>query len=196
MLHVIHCLRASVCGGLQTSIGETRSKRGTAATPTAAPPTAANPISVHTMVSTTSGRSAARVALVAAGYSLLGMVAAGCGGGGTVGSSTVDPGVATTSLSSVEFGRVADIYGTRTTGLGQTVELFRKDVLIGRDIRDERIPGTPSEGKTDAEVRYDFLSADADTLQPRVFLPREIGSAAFEQLFNDLDNDVSLVTPM
>lgn len=186
MLHVIHCLRTLVCGGSRAVNGEARSKRG-------AP---AHPNSVHTMASTTSGRSTARVALVASGFALFGVFTASCGSGGSVAPSGAGPAVATTSISSVEFGRIVDVYGIRTTSEGQTRDLVRKDVLVGRDIRDERVPGTSTEGKADSEIRYDFLSADADTLQPRIFIPREIGSAAFQQLFDDLDNEVSLVTPL
>lgn len=148
------------------------------------------------MASTTTGRSTARVALVASGHALLALVAAACGGGGSAtGGASVDP-VATAQLASVEYGRLADIYGLRTTGSSQVIELFQKDVLIGRDIRDERVPGTATESRTDAEVRFDFIGNDPDTLQPRLLIPREMGSAAFTQLFADLDDDVSLVTPM
>jgi len=157
-----------------------------------------NPISVHTMASNTTGLTKARAALRASGFVLFGLVSASCsgGGGGTTGDAGVGTPSSTNQVSSVEYGRLADIYGIRTTSDGQSVELFQKDVLIGREIRDERIAGTASEGKTDSEVRYDFLSSDPDTLQPRVFIPREIGSAAFDQLFSDLDRDVSLVTPL
>ncbi len=157
-----------------------------------------NPTSVHTMASINNGRSAVGAALRAFGLLSISVAMAGCSGGsgGTVGSAGPGSTTATTQVDSVEFGRLADVYGIRTTSEGQTVELVQKDVMIGRDIRDERISGTASENKTDSEVRYDFLSADPDTLQPRVFIPREIGSPAFQQLFDDLDNDVSLVTPM
>ena len=132
----------------------------------------------------------------ALGGALCGLVLSGCSGGGPVVDASSPTPTATNSLVSVDFGRIADVYGIRTTSEGQTIELVQKDVVIGRDIRDERVPGTATEGKTDAEVSYDFLSADPDTLQSRIFIPREIGSASFQSLLDALDDDTSLVTPM
>ncbi len=149
------------------------------------------------MASNMKGCWSARASVRTLGAVLFAFGAASCsGGGGTVGGASVGTPSATNQVESVDYGRVADIYGIRTTSAGQSIELFQRDVLIGRNIRDERISGTASEGKSDAEVRYDFLSADPDTLQPRVFIPREVGSVAFDQLFDDLDADSSLVTPM
>ena len=119
--------------------------------------------------------------LVVAGFALLG----GCssGGGG--------PGVGPTSgaeLVSVEYGRLVDVYGLSPSG---AVELYRKDVLIGSEIEDER---EPHEETPDASIRYDFQGTDPDTLQPRLLLPRELGTRAFAELYETLDDGLRSVT--
>jgi hypothetical protein len=59
------------------------------------------------------------------------------------------------------------VYGLQTTPEGSTRALYRKDVLVGPDIQDERATNST---KRDDEVLYDFLGADPDTLQPRLFI--------------------------
>ena len=136
-------------------------------------------------------RRLGRLALLVSGLLVLGSCS-GSGGGST---GTVGTG-ATRQLTDVSFGRLVDVYGLRTTAEGPTTELFRRDVLIGRDIRDQRVPGQATENLADAAVDYDFISADADTLQSRLFIPREIGSADFNRLFDALDDELGSVTPM
>jgi hypothetical protein len=113
------------------------------------------------------------------------------------GSGSADPtGAATTTqaeLQRVEFGRLVDVYGLQDSAGGSTIDLFRRDVLIGSDIRDER---TSSDNLTDAEITYDFIGADPDSLQPRLFIPRELGSAAFTTAFDALDDQLREVAPM
>ncbi|MEO6593583.1 MAG: hypothetical protein ABIP94_02390 [Planctomycetota bacterium] len=133
------------------------------------------------------------------GLSLLGLgslglaVASGCSkGGGGVGSAT--PGATTqAALERVEFGRLADVYGLRVTTEGASRELFRRDVLVGPNIRDER-PTTSN--LLDSEITYDFIAADPDTLQPRLFIPRDTTSPEFAAAFDALDNDLRQVAPM
>ncbi len=107
---------------------------------------------------------------------------------GGVTPTTVQP-----ELLRIEFGRLVDVYGLRVTAEGSTPELFRRDVLIGSDIRDER--GT-NEIKRDDEVLYDFIGADPDTLQPRLFIPRNMASEEFAAAFDDLDVELREVAPM
>jgi len=120
---------------------------------------------------------------------------AGCGGGGGTGvigeSGTVD--TVQPQLLRVEYGRLADVYGLQTTEQGTIRTLFRKDVLIGSNINDER-PSTST--LSDNEIRFDFFGSDPDTLQPRLFIPREIGSPSFNELFGLLDDELREVTAM
>lgn len=118
---------------------------------------------------------------------------AACGGGG--GGATTG-GVQTTSspqLQRVEFGRLVDVYGLQITPEGASIALYRRDVVIGGDIQDER----PSNSALrDDEIQYDFLAADPDTLQPRLLIPRDLNSAAFRDAFERLDDQLREVTPM
>src|SRR5262245_57846378 len=136
-------------------------------------------------------RRLGRLALLVSGLLTL----AGCSGSGG-GSTGVVGANSTKELINVQFGRLVDVYGLRTTPEGPIRDLFRKDVLIGHDIRDERVPGQVTENLADAAVDYDFISADADTLQSRLFIPREIGSTDFNRLFDALDDELGAVTPM
>lgn len=116
------------------------------------------------------------------------LFAVACSGGG--GDA---PGVGPASslrIAQVEYGRLVDVYGLRGTG---TIDLFRKDVLIGGNIQDERQPG---DNKRDDEILYDFISSDPDTLQPRLFIPRVLGSDEFESAFAALDDEVRVVAPL
>ncbi|MGE3172023.1 MAG: hypothetical protein AB7O97_05305 [Planctomycetota bacterium] len=120
----------------------------------------------------------------------------GSGGGGAPPPVGADPDGQTVTLQQVEFGRLADVYGLRTTAEGQIVELYRRDVLIGRDIQDERVPGTITEQRSDGEIRYDFIGSDPDSRQVRVLIPRELDSAAFTTLLERLDDEVRPVAPL
>ncbi|MFK7742942.1 MAG: hypothetical protein AB8H80_21700 [Planctomycetota bacterium] len=130
-----------------------------------------------------------------AGASLLAaaLVLGGCGGGGGgVGSST--PGATVQpELLSVEYGRLVDVYGLRMTPAGAVQDLFLKDVVIGGNIRDQR---PTSSTLSDSEILYDFFGADPDTLQPRLFIPRDLESQAFADAFEALDDELRTVSPM
>ena len=115
----------------------------------------------------------------------------GSGGGGTTAAAT--PSGAHPQLVRVDFGRLVDVYGLQPASEGSGIALYAKDVLVGPDIQDERQAG---ENKRDEEIRYDFLSADPDTLQGRLFIPRVIGTPAFQQLYDGLDDQVRFVTPL
>ncbi|MCA8967215.1 MAG: hypothetical protein KDC48_20210, partial [Planctomycetes bacterium] len=135
-----------------------------------------------------SSRRAATVAVLAAA---LAFPACSGSGGGSTGGAT--PGTAHAELQRIEFGRLADVYGYQVTPEGQSIALFARDVLIGPDIEDER--GT-NEVKRDDEILFDFIGSDPDTLQPRLFIPRDMTSNAFKTAFERLDDQVREVTPM
>jgi hypothetical protein len=115
----------------------------------------------------------------------------GSGGGGATGAAT--PSGAHAQLVRVDFGRLVDVYGLQPASEGSGIALYAKDVLVGPDIQDERQAG---ENKRDEEIRYDFLSADPDTLQGRLFIPRVIGTPAFQELYDGLDDQVRFITPL
>lgn len=127
------------------------------------------------------------------GLALLATFAAGCSKGRAVDPVTGQVTPAQAELQRVEFGRLADVYGLQTGAAGSTIELYRRDVMIGGNIQDQRGPG---DNLSDAEITYDFLSADPDTLQPHLFIPREIGSADFNAAFDALDDEVREIAPM
>ncbi len=136
----------------------------------------------------------ASVRVVARGLVLLlAVIAAACNGsGGSLGpTGQVTTGQA--ELQRVEFGRLVDVYGLQSGAGGSTIELFRHDVLIGSNIRDER---TSNQTLSDAEIVYDFIGADPDSLQPRLFITRDISSAEFKAAFDALDDELREVTPM
>jgi hypothetical protein len=119
---------------------------------------------------------------------------AACGGGGGGGSSgTGSASSGQADLQRIEFGRLVDVYGLQVTAQGSDQVLFQKDVLIGPDIEDQRSAG---DTLRDDEILYDFFGADPDTLQPRLFIPRDVTSAAFKSAFDALDDRVREVSPM
>lgn len=109
------------------------------------------------------------------------------GGGGDNGD-TVHP-----ELLRVEYGRLVDVYGLRITTEGSSIELVQADALIGPNITDER---ESNSNKADAEVLYDFIGSNPDTLQPRLLIPRDLTSAAFRRAVDALDDRVREVEPM
>jgi hypothetical protein len=120
-------------------------------------------------------------------------LAAACSRGGGDGGPTPDLDTVHPELIAVEFGRLVDVYGLRTTATGSVLALYERDVVVGLDLDDQR-PATSTLG--DAEVLYDFLANDSDTLQPRLLIPRELGSDEFARAFADLDDDLREVAPM
>ncbi|MEC7583252.1 MAG: hypothetical protein VYE77_02960 [Planctomycetota bacterium] len=93
---------------------------------------------------------------------------------------------------SVEYGRLVDVYGLRETQVGAIISRYERDVIVGSDIQDERGPG---DNRPDSEVLYDFIGTELEALQPRLFIPRVIGSEEFDAAFEALDDNLRLVTP-
>ncbi|MCA8977292.1 MAG: hypothetical protein KDC98_21400, partial [Planctomycetes bacterium] len=120
------------------------------------------------------------------------MLLAACGSKGSAvqvtGDQTVHP-----ELLRLETGRIVDVYGLQVTAEGSSIALFKRDVMIGPDIQDER--GT-NESKGDEEVLYDFIGSDPDTLQPRLLIPRDVTGEEFKSAFDALDDQVRSVSPM
>lgn len=118
------------------------------------------------------------------------LILGGCGGSGDGPSSSV-PGVGGSNarLASVEFGLLADVYGLDASGF---TELYRKDVMVGADIQDER---TALASVSNSQITYDFLSADPDNLQPRLLITRQLGSPDFTAAFDALDDKLRVLTP-
>ena len=120
------------------------------------------------------------------------LVAACSGGGGGGAGSGIGDDSGSPQLVRVEYGRLADVYGLQVTPEGSTIALFRKDVLIGGNIQDQR----PSNSSVrDEEITYDFIATDPDSLQARLFIPRDLASAAFRTAFDALDDEVREVSP-
>ena len=120
---------------------------------------------------------------------LFGLGAGACqpGGEGDPSATVGDP-AGNALLERVEWGRLADVYGLDD---GRVV-LFRADVLVGSDIRDERPVGA---SLLDEQITYDVLSVDPDSLQERILITRELGSAEFATAFAALDERVVSVAP-
>ena len=131
-----------------------------------------------------------RVRGSAAGLALL--LAAACGGGGR--QVDAESNIVTTQaeLVRVEFGRLADVYGYDSSAGAGTISLFLKDVLIASNIRDER---DNNDNVQDGEILYDFIGSDPDSLQPRLLIPRELGSREFEEAFDALDDQLREIAP-
>lgn len=134
--------------------------------------------------------SATRHALSVFGIALACTLAA-CSGGG--GSSDTTTGSGNPKLSTVEFGRLVDVYGYRTSPQGISVELYQTDMIVGSNVQDERDSQRP---RRDDEILYDFISSNPSTLQPRLLIPREIGSPEFVSAVDALDDELRLVTPL
>jgi hypothetical protein len=122
---------------------------------------------------------------------LLLLLSTGCQRGDPGGQ---EPGDTTQpQLQRVEYGRLVDVYGLGASADGLIPTLFRADVVIGADIEDQR----PADSTLfDADVQYDFFGTDPATLQPRLLIPRELGSDDFDRIFASLDDQLREVTPM
>jgi hypothetical protein len=118
---------------------------------------------------------------------------AACSGGGGGASGALGPATTQPELIAVEFGRLVDVYGLRATPSGALTELYARDVVIGGNIADQR---PASSNLTDAEITYDFIGADPDSLQQRLLIPRDVSSAEFAAAFDALDDEAREVTPM
>ncbi|MCU0864770.1 MAG: hypothetical protein MUC36_13340 [Planctomycetes bacterium] len=121
------------------------------------------------------------------------LVAAACSGGGA-GTGQPAPGSTTQpELLRVQYGRLVDVYGIRVTPQGAIQDLFQRDVVIGANIEDQRPTNSTLR---DDEVTYDFQGTDPDTLQPRLFIPRDMAGGDFKLAFDQLDDELREVTPM
>jgi hypothetical protein len=108
---------------------------------------------------------------------------------GAAPEATVQP-----ELIGVAYGRLVDVYGLEVTANGEaSMALYRRDVPIGSDIRDQREADSYI---TDAEIIYDFLAVDPDTLQPRLFIPRDVTGEQFAAAFDALDEELRNIAPM
>ena len=118
----------------------------------------------------------------------------GCGGGGGGSAAGAAPGsTVQPELLAVEYGRLVDVYGLQVTPEGASIALYRKDVVIGGNIQDQR----PSNSNlSDNEVTFDFIGTDPDTLQARLFIPRDISGDDFATAFDALDDELRTVAPM
>jgi hypothetical protein len=131
--------------------------------------------------------SPARCATVLA----LAAVTACSGGGGSTGGTT--PGSGQAELVRVEYGRLVDVYGLQVTPEGAAIALHRRDVVVGGNIQDQRPTNSTLR---DDEITYDFIASDPDTLQPRLFIPRDVTSDEFRVAFDALDDELREITPM
>lgn len=114
------------------------------------------------------------------------------GGGGGIGNAT--PGTTVhPELQAVEYGRLVDVYGLQVTPEGSSIALYKRDVLVGPDIQDER--GT-NDNKRDDEILYDFTGSDPDTLQPKLLIPRDMTGEEFARAFDALDDSARRVSSM
>lgn len=122
------------------------------------------------------------------------MTLPGCGGSGGGGGGSGDVGTnnGNARLVAVRFGRLASVLGYRSTPAGTVIEEVSDNVLIGPDIQDERPPGSTLR---DAEILYDFLAADPETLQSRILIPRVIGTSEFNNAFDALANRAQRLAP-
>lgn len=123
----------------------------------------------------------------------LAMFAACSGGGGGTANSSITPSTRQPQLAKVQYGRLTDVYGLRVTPEGTSRALYQRDVLVGPNIQDER---ATNENKRDDEILYDFIGSDPDSLQPRLFIPRDMSGVEFKNAFDALDDQAREVSPM
>ena len=137
--------------------------------------------------------------LVLLSLSVLGACSGSGGGSGGTGGVTTQP-----ELLRVEYGQLADVYclrdGVQVLYDPDGAETRNppgrakgRDVLIGTNIRDQR---PTNSALLDSEITYDFIGSDPDTLQPKLFIPREETSEAFRTAFDALDDELREVAPM
>ena len=117
----------------------------------------------------------------------------GCGGGGGGVASATPGATVQPELLAVEYGRLVDIYGLQVTPQGASITLYRKDVVVGGNIQDER---PTNSALSDNEILYDFIGTDPDTLQARLFIPRDVTGPEFADAYDALDDELRVVSPM
>ncbi|MBL8756310.1 MAG: hypothetical protein JNK15_23645 [Planctomycetes bacterium] len=81
----------------------------------------------------------------------------------------------------------------QVTPEGAAIALYRRDIVIGGNIQDQRPTNSTLR---DDEITYDFIASDPDTLQPRLFIPRDVTSSDFKAAYEALDDQLREVTPM
>ena len=141
-----------------------------------------------------SGRRVPAVAglVLLATLSLLWSCSGSGGGSGSVTTPTNTDGSAI-QLAEIAVGRLVDVFGLETQADGsRLLTLVERDVLVSSSIEDERNAG---DLVGDDDIQFDFLSPDPTTLQPRLLITREVGSPEFDELFDQLDDGASVVTP-
>ncbi len=118
---------------------------------------------------------------------------AACGGGaGKTGNLNIGGPGGNAALVSVHQGRLVNVFGLRTVGAISLQELVQIDVLVGSNIADQR---DGNSNLKDNEILYDFTNTDPETLQLRLLITREIGSAEFRAAFDALDDGARLISP-
>ena len=141
-----------------------------------------------------SGRPLVSKLGLAGALALSAVLFGGCGGGGGGGVASATPGATVQpELVAVEYGRLVDIYGLQVTPQGASITLYRKDVVVGGNIQDQR---PTNSNLSDNEILYDFIGADPDTLQARLFIPRDVTGPEFAGAFDALDDELRVVSPM
>ncbi len=118
-------------------------------------------------------------------------VTSSCSSEGQSPAGQTQPQSGNTTIRSVQFGRLVDVYGLRATATGLILELFQEDVLVGPDIQDER--DSKSE-KADHEILYDFISPNPETLQPRLLITRDIATSDFAEAYAALGQKLRQVS--
>ena len=134
-----------------------------------------------TLVSSSASQAPSRSALLG-----------GCGGGGG-GVASATPERPSSLVLAVEYGRLVDIYGLQVTPQGASITLYRKDVVVGGNIQDER---PTNSALSDNEILYDFIGTDPDTLQARLFIPRDVTGPEVADAYDALDDELRVVSPM
>lgn len=86
-------------------------------------------------------------------------------------------------LTSVHWGRLADIYSLDTSTGIEVPQLWRRDQLLGVDVAD------------DVDDRWRFLPGDAATLQPRLWIKAAADSPDFAVAVAAVQRQVRLLTP-
>ncbi|MFQ5504293.1 MAG: hypothetical protein ACE5F1_05770, partial [Planctomycetota bacterium] len=112
-----------------------------------------------------------------------------CGGAGQGGSAASS---GDGELLRVEVGRLVDVFGLKGLRRNEGVVLFQKDVLIGPDIQDDR---RGANKKSEAQIVYEFIGVDPDTLQSRLLINREVGSEKFQSAWAKLGENLIRIAP-
>ena len=147
-----------------------------------------------TAVSSSRLRPSLRHKQLSASLAFAAILISACGRSGGLPEGSAPEATVQPELIGVAYGRLVDVYGLEVTANGEaSMALYRRDVPIGSDIRDQREADSYI---TDAEIIYDFLAVDPDTLQPRLFIPRDMTGEQFAAAFAALDEELRNIAPM